>query len=386
MSGDNAVLLAPQPPSQRKVLRGVALSVLSQLGWGLYPVFARALQTQEPHLELPELMLMLNALSAAELSTVALLRRAMARRPPPSAVRGVTTSCPSIRMCLMIGCFATVILVRATTNLASAAYAPAHWCVMLNLCTPVFTATIGRLVFRDPLPEGTVAALAVGLSGSALAIFGGVRGDSSHHHEASPLLALGLGLALGSAFALAIYQHIVKRTKGLLSENFVLSLNYFVVLVPSVVILGVQQAQGSEDLLGTLHTLSARQWVLLLLFSSVVYLGANLAQQLAIRSLGPTLVSAVMPLRLISSVAGSYVLLGEGIASVAEAAGLALSAFAATAYLGRQVVLSRRREARLVTKTTSDHVARTTASAEISVEMGAREQLPSQANGSSAIS
>ena len=35
----------------------------------------------------------------------------------------------------------------------------------------------------------------------------------------------------------------------------------------------------------------------LLAFATVIYLGANLAQQIAIRSLGPTLLSAIMPVK-----------------------------------------------------------------------------------------
>ena len=78
-------------------------------------------------------------------------------------------------------------------------------------------------------------------------------------------------------------------------------------------------------------------------FSLGVYLCSNLAQQIAIRQLGATLLSAVMPMRLLSSVIGSYCVLGERISGPLEATGLLVVAATAAAYLGRQVLLSRRK-------------------------------------------
>ena len=298
----------------------------------------------ESPVSLLETLLMLNSMSAAELGSFAILRRALTRRKSSTARGNVVARLSRRNLLILIG-FALVIFLRATTNLASAGYAPAHWCVMINLCTPFVTAAIGTLVFKEPLPKGTVVALVVGLGGSALAIFGGVRGGQGGSHT-SPLLGVGIGIAFGSSCMLAIYQHIVRRTKGLFTEDFVLALNYAVVLVPTVAILVVQQCSGAEDLIGALGALGVRQWVLLILWSAFIYLGAMRIQALAIRSLGPTLVAAVMPLRLISSVVGSYALLDEGIASPMEAAGLAITALTATAYLGRQVMLSRKQGAR----------------------------------------
>ena len=47
-SGDSAVLLAAAAaaPSGRGIACGIVVAAVSQLGWGCYPVFARALQTQ----------------------------------------------------------------------------------------------------------------------------------------------------------------------------------------------------------------------------------------------------------------------------------------------------------------------------------------------------
>ena len=41
--------------------------------------------------------------------------------------------------------------------------------------------------------------------------------------------------------ALAIYQHCVKRTKGVLSAHAVLALNYGVILLPALLVLAAQR-------------------------------------------------------------------------------------------------------------------------------------------------
>ena len=393
------VLLTPNATAARarkRVLLGVVLAAGSQLGWGLYPVFARALQTQQPSLSTLELLIALNAISATALLVLsgakALLRATFVRMRggnssggsgggsaasrPSAKGNGPVARWLKARPRFTVAIFSLVIAARAISNVASAAFAPAHWLVMIALTTPFFTAALGRFVFGDPLPPGTLPALLCGLFGSGLAIWGGraMEGDEQRvadaRHaeqqqqqsmgggggnnftglsgEGSGVLApapsmselmFGVGLAFLSTIALALYQHLVQLTKGLLAESQVLALNYAVVLTPCVAVLGIETWMGEADfMLGKLRALGVLQWVYLLLFALVVYVGANLAQQLAIRSLGPTLLAAVMPLRLVSSVAGSYAVLGEGIDSAAEALGLLLVALTAIAYLSHRVL------------------------------------------------
>ena len=65
-------------------------------------------------------------------------------------------------------------------------------------------------------------------------------------------------------------------------------------------------------------------------------------QLLAIRQLGPTMLAAIMPLRLLSSIAGSGAVLGEHVSGALEALGLLLVGVTACCYLGHQVLVSRR--------------------------------------------
>ena len=197
---------------------------------------------------------------------------------------------------------------------------------MLNLSTPIWTACIGRLYFREPLPPGTLAALAVGIGGSAIAIFGGVRrrggGDDGGEsgHEASPFWRWASASRWSRPSRSRSTSTACGAPSRIISEGAVLCLNYAVVLVPAVALQAA--TAGSSSLASSVEALDVRQWALLFAFSLGVYLGANLAQQLAIRQLGPALVSSLMPSRLLSSVAGSYLLLGEGITSAIEGVGL----------------------------------------------------------------
>jgi drug/metabolite transporter (DMT)-like permease len=373
---DLLVARADLSTQQQSVAMGVAIAVVSQLGWGFYPVLARSLLTHEPVMTMLELLVALNGVSACVLAVLVSVKHLLMRchrihsgqkldnSSVPARTIMATASAGSraaqlfVRLprAAVVALFGLVISFRAITNLASAKFIPAHWHTMIALCTPVFTAAIGSFVFGDPLPAGTSLMLLAGLCGSSLTVWGGRSGSSESGRGSSDgvygsgesdgggedsMLVLGLCLAISSAIGLATYQHFVKHTKGLLTGNFVLALNYAVVLVPCGSLLALRQAHGEGDLFGTLATLGPRGWGVLTALSLGVDLGANFAQQLAIRRLGPTILAAVMPLRLVSSVVGSYVLLGESITSAVEAAGLLIVGVSAAAYLGHRVYTSR---------------------------------------------
>jgi hypothetical protein len=138
-SSDSAVLLAAAAvaPSGRSIACGIFVAAVSQLGWGCYPVFARALQTQEPKLTIVELLVAVNGITATVLAASALagwlLRQLLRLLCPGSVAPAVKASgaCTlSWRHVRLVVFFGAVIAVRAVTNIASAAYAPAHWCGM----------------------------------------------------------------------------------------------------------------------------------------------------------------------------------------------------------------------------------------------------------------
>lgn len=171
-------------------------------------MLARALQTQSPALSTLQLLVMLNAVAGAALLSMALLRRLFYWHKP-------TTPIPRLpwRLSVVVFFFGIVIVFRAVTNVASASFAPAHWCAMINLTTPIFTAAIGRFVFAQPLPAGTVMAVLGGLLGSVLVVFGGGGKDTGANTFPNSEVIFGVVLALISTIALAVYQHFVRETK-----------------------------------------------------------------------------------------------------------------------------------------------------------------------------
>ena len=68
--------------------------------------------------------------------------------------------------------------------------------------------------------------------------------------------------------------------------------------------------------------LDTEGWVLLVLFALIVYFGAALVQQYAVRRIGATGVATLMPVRLVAAVLGGYLLLGEPVRNALEGVGL----------------------------------------------------------------
>lgn len=142
---DNVVLLTvTESAGRRKVIAGVFLAVISQFGWGVYPVLARVLQTQHPALTLLELIVALNALSAITLAAAMLAKKMLLRmwrivspqkslaaskvsRPAAPAAGGSQLAKLLIQLPLplLVGLFGSIIAARAITNIASTAFAPA---------------------------------------------------------------------------------------------------------------------------------------------------------------------------------------------------------------------------------------------------------------------
>ena len=96
-SSDSAVLLAAAEaaPSGRGIACGIVVAAVSQLGWGCYPVFARALQTQEPKLTIVELLVIVNGITATVLAASALaswLLRLLRRRCEGSVAPAIKAS------------------------------------------------------------------------------------------------------------------------------------------------------------------------------------------------------------------------------------------------------------------------------------------------------
>ena len=117
-------------------------------------------------------------------------------------------------------------------------------------------------------------------------------------------------------------MHAVQATAGLLTEEEVLFWsNTSLILFAGVGSFFVDRREGSAWN-APLLTLDVEGWVLLTLFALLVYFGAALVQQYAVRRIGATVVATLMPVRLFAAVLGGMLLLGEPLRNTLEALGL----------------------------------------------------------------
>ena len=82
--------------------------------------------------------------------------------------------------------------------------------------------------------------------------------------------------------------------------------------------------------------IGATDWAIMLAFSFVVFLGANLGQIQAIRQLGAPFVSSLLASRLISALIFGGLLLGEQLQSMWQVLGAGIVAVTITWYLWQQ--------------------------------------------------
>lgn len=88
--------------------------------------------------------------------------------------------------------------------------------------------------------------------------------------------------------------------------------------------------------------LPARDWAVLFAFATLCMAFAAAAQVATVRRLGPAFTASLQPLRLVSTLVGSWAVLGEPVAGAYEWAGVALVLVTITAYLGYKLTRAER--------------------------------------------
>ena len=136
----------------------------------------------------------------------------------------------------------------------------------------------------------------------------------------------------------------------------------------------------------TFQHLSATSWFYLVVFGVVIFWWANVAQISAVRTLGPTLYSSLQPLRVLWSLLGSYLIMGEPVKSGWSWLGLVVLITTLVAYFRRQmrgpeaggaselpVVLPEKQEGRANGGVGTRHMAGTLGKGEGDVVLGEEE-------------
>lgn len=324
----------PSPPrSAAAFAKWQLLALGAHIGWGCYPVLARRLQN--PGRSMPEgvepipvmqLLFTLNVIAASWLMVYLALGKlynhwkGAGKTKENRAPWSNKTTWVTVVLCL-------VQFARALTNLASARFTLARWISMMNLTTPLWSALLDTY-FGKPLKPYTFQAIVASAGASALVLFAGTEDNALSTND-----VIGLSLQLLSSFCLCLYMHTVQATAGLLTEDEVLfwcntSLILFAGIGSAIMDTGEDRPWAHP-----LVMLDTEGWVLLILFALVVYFGAALVQQFAVRQIGATAVATTMPVRLLAAVIGGMLLLGEPLRNALEAFGLLALVAIVVAYI-----------------------------------------------------
>ncbi|GAB4560836.1 MAG: EamA family transporter [Anaerolineae bacterium] len=281
--------------------------------WGIYPVLARYLQTVS---RLPTLSLITFGNSVVLLLLLATTLRRVDRR---------------VFLQPILWLFAGVVVCRAISNLFAARFTLAIYVQLITLMTPFLVTLLSATILRDEIPPYTGRALVLSLIGAAMMIGGGLWSSGSQR----PLTvwdAIGLALALGSSFFLALYMVLVRRTtRHAIPGEAVLGTQ----IVALVLVSGLLSLAFGEDW-GRYLEISARDWAVFGLFTFGVLLGANIMQISALRHLSAPLMGSLLPWRLVSALVFGMVLLGEKLTSPLQVAGAIIVLVTITWYLRRQ--------------------------------------------------
>ncbi len=303
---------SPQPTAKTAVSpwQWLTLALVSQLGWGAYPVFLRYLQTVS---RIPSLSLLAVGNCLVLLLVLATRWRQIEWR---------------IFRLPLLWLFGSLVILRGVTNLLATRYTLAIYAQLIYLLTPFIVALLSRLVLREQLPRHTFKALTICLIGALLMLSGSLV-EAVAETAVSRNDWLGIGLALSSSFFLALYMLVTRRTAQHHASGESLLLVHLTALA---LFSGIASLILQEDW-QQWQQLQPRDWLIFGLFAFGVLLLANLGQIRSIQQLGAPLVSSMVAVRLISALLVGSLLLNEHLSSGWQLLGAVLVAVTLTWYL-----------------------------------------------------
>ena len=291
----------------------IMATLFAQTAWGAYPVFARYLQTIS---SLPSMSIIAFGSLLAMVTITVLLRPQVDWR--------------IIRSGRLLF-FAFVVVGRGVTNFLAARYTLAIYVQLITLLTPFLVAIMSTVVLHEKLPRYTGRALVLSILGALLIIGSGLWAMDVPAKTGSTDL-LGILLAFGSSFLLAIYMIAVRGSSRYhISGETLLLVQLSALCVTS----GIISVFLQEDL-SQWATIQPFDWMVFLLLSFGILAGANIAQIGSIRHLGAALVSSTMAWRLVSALVLAALLLNERLTSLIQLLGVALVLMTVTWYLWQQ--------------------------------------------------
>jgi drug/metabolite transporter (DMT)-like permease len=243
--------------------------------------------------------------------------KATAAYPEAPAAGGRRRAWASFGVAALIG---GLVALQALTLVYASRFTLAYIVQLIFLMTPLLAAVFSRWALRQPTPRGLWPALAVALAGSALVIAGQWRaGGAAAGGEGGATagavgasnpgrdLAIGLALAVVSMVLLASYLVLLQITQHMVTGVQVMWGNTYVALI---VFTPLACAVEGMDWSWVLE-LSGFDWGVMVFAGFFIDALNTIWTQSCARVLGAAIVSLFISFRLVSSVIGSIILMGE---------------------------------------------------------------------------
>lgn len=286
------------------------VALAAHTGWGIYPVLARYLQT------------------VSGIPSMSLLAVAYA----PLLVVFVLWAWPrygrTIRQSRALWAFGAVVVVRSITNVLAARYTLAVYVQLITLMTPFIVAFFSALVLHESLPRITLPAMVLSAIGSLLMLSSEI-GAQGVRFALTRTDWIGIAMALASAIFLAFYMIAVRRTAQIELSGFVVLLFQSAVVMTTSLLLSLLAGEDWSHW----ARLGSTDWIVMAVYAFVIVVGANALQIAALRKLGAPVVSSLMGWRLLSTLFVGMALLGEGLETWLQVAGMAIVLATVTWYL-----------------------------------------------------
>ena len=268
----------------------ILLAIISHTAWGGYPVFARYLQKVH-HINTMSLSSVTNLLAVAGL---------LMFFAPQIRIKAVKP-----RDFLLFG---FIILSRNLLNLYAARFTYANNIQLFSLLAPFIVAIISRAVYKEALPRSTFPALLFCVLGAVLMIFGG-GAASGVSDSKDPLNWLGILLSIAGGVQLALLMLSIRQLgrKGANAETIA-----FLQFAALTLFTGIGSVSFKEDWTPWL-SLRPSGFFVCLVYSFIVLLFGTILQNSSIKRIGTSSYTTIQTWRLISTIAFSWILMGEGI-------------------------------------------------------------------------
>jgi drug/metabolite transporter (DMT)-like permease len=205
----------------------------------------------------------------------------------------------------------------------------ATWLQLIYLLTPFAVPILGTLFFDEPTPRYTYRALILSTFGAVLVL---VTDWSDVFAGFTTRDMWGLALAAFSMLTLATYFQMVRRSSRRHASSGMILLQQNLALVSTYLILTL--ATGEDW--SRWQTASPTGLIYALTFIFGIMMLGNILQVSAIGGASPALITSLMPLRLIVTIALGWIVLGEYLTEPWQWAGAAIVLITVSGYLWLQ--------------------------------------------------